>query len=177
MEILRSAWVYNFDCEQLRHTHTPWEGQEERGGGGDGGRGGKRGGRSKEERGRRRGAEKERTRGKNCGENIDQTCKHGFRAANMACKIFGCVSNKTMVLPIMISFSVAWKVEKQLLLETVGWYIALTPTEGKHVGDIGRTSNLLICGLPTKGANFQHICTHNQLPKGVLTSEFCSPSS
>ena len=59
MEILRSAWVYDFDCEQLRHTHTPWEGQGERGG-----RGGKRGGRSKEERGKRRGAEKERTKGK-----------------------------------------------------------------------------------------------------------------
>ena len=32
-----------------------------------------------------------------------------------------------------------------------GIYIALTPMEGKHVGGIGRTSNLLICGLPTKG--------------------------
>ena len=42
--------------------------------------------------------------------------------------------------------------------------------EGKHVGDEGRTSNLLICGLPTKGVNSPRICTHNQLPKGVVTS-------
>ena len=76
MEILRSAWVYDFDCEQLRHTHTPWEGQEERGGGGmgeegeEGGREGE-GVKRREEEGE--GQKKRGREEKNYGQNIDQT--------------------------------------------------------------------------------------------------------
>ena len=118
MEILCSAGVYDFDCKQLWHTHTPWEGRERGGGGrrrrergerGERGEREERDGREREERegreGRERGemggegeggkgggAEKERTRGERIREKTLNKHKHGFGAANMAGKIFGCVS-------------------------------------------------------------------------------------